>query len=158
MTPNVYYKKSYYQMPFNFFKKKQKEERNNECCNYYNNALMFGNSAYLGNSYAMKLSAFYRGVNVIADSIASLPIEIQQDHNGWKETLYKHPSFNVLSRKPNQLMDRYTFMKNIITDILLSGNGYAYIKRDMSGNVKELQYLPANGVTVMYNELTEDLW
>ena len=54
-------------------------------------------------------------------------------------------------------MTRYQFIKLLMIDVMLRGNGFAYIRRDEVGNAIELQYLRPDMVTINYNELTREL-
>lgn len=113
-------------------------------------ALMFGGGGTYSQDKAMLLSTVYRCVNLIADSVAQLPFEpYRVDSKGYKKKYQKHPSYHVLNCEPNQRMTRYTFIKLLISSMLLRGNGYAYIVRDEKGDVKELIYLPSEYVTIV---------
>ena len=46
-------------------------------------------------------------------------------------------------------MSRFTFMKALMVSVLLKGNGYAYIERDVKGNAVALHFIPADLVTVI---------
>lgn len=102
------------------------------------------------NELAMKLSAVYRAVNCISDSVAQLPLEVfKMDSNGFKIKDRKDPCFNLLNQKPNVRMTRYTFISLIIQSMLLRGNGFGYIKRDLSGTPQQLIYIPADYVSII---------
>lgn len=112
-------------------------------------SVSFGCSTYT-NEYAMKLSAVYRAVNCISDSVAQLPLEILKiDKNGYKLKDRKNPSFKVLNAKPNKRMTRYTFISLIIQSMLLKGNGFAYIVRDKEGVVEQLIFIPSDYVSII---------
>lgn len=111
--------------------------------------VQFGSSNY-NNDAAMKLSAVYRAVNCISDSIAQLPLEIFQiDSNGYKFKDRKHPSFNVLNAKPNKRMTRYTFISLIIQSMLLKGNAFALPVKNGKGDIEELIYIPSDYVSII---------
>jgi HK97 family phage portal protein len=106
-----------------WFNNKKKEERS-----FANNYLLYNN----GNSYttdkAMLLSAVYRCVEVISDSVAQLPLEPYKiDTQGYRIKFMTHPTYNLLCREPNPIMTRFTFIKTLVISTLLKGNGYAYI-------------------------------
>lgn len=113
-------------------------------------ALLFGGGGSYSQDKAMLLSTVYRCVNLISDSVAQLPFEPYRiDSKGYKKKYQKHPSYHVLNCEPNQRMTRYTFIKLLISSMLLRGNGYAYIVRDERGDVKEMIYLPFEYVTIV---------
>jgi len=79
----------------------------------------------------MLLSAVYRCVDIISDSVAQLPLEPYFiDKDGYKEKYKNHPTYRLLNREPNAKMSRFTLIKTLIVSVLLKGNGYIYIKRD----------------------------
>ena len=83
----------------------------------------------------MLLSAVYRYVDVISDSVAQLPLEpYYVDDEGFKTKFTKHPTYWLLNREPNDQMSRFTFIKTLVTSVLLTGNGYALINRDEKGD------------------------
>lgn len=143
-------------MNFNIFKRnKHKEER---ALTYYSDALNFNNYSSFSANYAMRLSAVYRAVELISDSIAMLPIFVQfEDSDGFKTRYTEHSANKLLNNQPNELMTRYQFIKLMMIDVMLRGNGFAYIRRDDIGNCIELVYLRPDTVTIDYNELTRDL-
>ena len=143
-------------MNFNIFKRnKHKEER---ALTYYSDALNFNNYSSFSANYAMRLSAVYRAVELISDSIAMLPVYVQfEDEDGFRTRYNEHSTNKLLNYQPNNLMTRYQFIKLLMIDVMLRGNGFAYIRRDEVGNAIELQYLRPDMVTINYNELTREL-
>lgn len=110
--------------------------------------LIFGKYAISMNK-EMTLSAVFRAVSLISNSIASLPIFVyktDEDDNKveWKDNTL----FPLLLRKPNQLQTRYDFMKSMVMDMLLKGNAYAIIHRNNLNKVTKIEYVPAAKVTI----------
>lgn len=100
---------------------------------------------------SMSLAAVYRCVNVISESVAQLPIDVfRVDDEGYKSAYRTHPAYNLLREYPNPDMTRFTFLKTLVSSVLLSGNGYAYIDRDDNGNALSLQYVPSGLVQIVY--------
>ena len=135
-----------------FNKKKKIEERSNSF-----DYLMYNSTGSYTESKALLLSTVYRCVEVISDSIAQLPLEPYKiDKNGYKIKYIEHPTYSLLNREPNNKMTRFTFIKTLIISMLLKGNGYAYIERDINGNAKALHYIPAELVTVIQPQTISD--
>lgn len=136
------------------FKRNKKIDNIEERGYHYHNfdnigALAFGESIYT-NEYAMKLSAVYRAVNCISDSIAQLPLEIYKiDRKGYKVKDRKNPVFNVLNAKPNARMTRYTFISLMVQSMLLKGNAFAYILRNEKGVVEQLIFIPSDYCSIV---------
>ncbi|KAA6333331.1 hypothetical protein EZS27_018244 [termite gut metagenome] len=133
------------------------QESNNNNSNF-SNGLLFGSLGGFSSNSAMRLSAVYRAVDLISDSIAMLPLETQiTDSNGYKSKFINHPTYSLLNKQPNKLQSRFTFIKLIIQNIVVNGNGFAYIVRDGEGNAIRLQYLRPENVIINYNELAGTL-
>lgn len=131
-----------------------KEERHIHGHSHYNpfdsiGALMFGTYDSFSSQRALNLSAVYRAVEVISSSVAQLPLYTYMiNKDGYKVKLTEHPLYNIINKRPNNRMTRYTMMKTLIQSILLRGNAYIYIKR--KGNeVKELVYIPSEYVSIV---------
>ncbi len=100
---------------------------------------------------AMTLAAVYRCVNVISESVAQLPLDtFKKDNEGYKSPYVRHPAYDLLREFPNPDMTRFTFLKTLVSSVLLNGNGYAYVDRDEYGNALSLQYIPSGLVSVVY--------
>lgn len=129
------------------FRKKtsQPETRSNESNAA---ALLFGNVNYK-QGQAMTLSAVYRCIDLISNTIAQMPVDIYKiDNDGYKSLATNHITYNVLHREPNALMSAYQFTKQLVTSALTDGNGYAYIIRNGNGDCIGLQWIPSEYVTV----------
>lgn len=116
---------------FNFWKKPEPIKQDERSYTPYGlNSLVYNSNSSYNNNKAMLLSTVYRCVDVIGDSVAQLPSEPYKiDEAGYKRKYLEHPTYYLLNREPNNQMSRFTFMKTLITSVLLSGNGYAYIER-----------------------------
>lgn len=115
-------------------------------------SLVFGKYA-IGNEREMTLSAVFRAVSLISNSLASLPIfTYKVDENDNKTEWKEHPLYNLLYRKPNNIQTRFDFIKSLVKDMLLRGNGYAIIHRNPNNQVVKLEYVPASKVTIQKYE------
>lgn len=131
----------------NLFKKEQRS-----CVNSFDSLLYNGNCSFQQNK-ALLLAAVYRCVEVISDSVAQLPLEpFYTDSNGYKSKFKTHPTYNILNKEPNPNMSRFTFIKTLVTSVLLTGNGYAFIERNKSGDCTALRFIPSEFVTIVDQE------
>ena len=135
---------------FNLFKKKEKPQLQERSYTPYGlNSLVYNTNSSYRNDKAMLLSTVYRCVDVISDSVAQLPLEpYKVDEKGYKRKYVEHPTYYLLNKEPNSNMSRFTFMKTLITSVLLNGNGYALIERDNKGNATKLKLIPSELVTI----------
>lgn len=97
---------------------------------------------------SMSLSSVFSCVEHISNSIAELPINVCTYQDSKKTILKSHPLYDMFE---SNVLTKYMLIKMMITDMLLYGDGYAYIKRDATGRCKELVYCPHGTVSVMYN-------
>ena len=97
----------------------------------------------------LRLSAVYRCVEVVSDSVAQLPLNLYLITNGGAVKYTTHPAYNIIGKEPSPTMSRYTLMKMLVSCMLLDGNGYAWIKRDKQGNASEIIALPPGTVTII---------
>ena len=137
---------------FDRFRRSQKPQIETEQRSAYEElgvglALNYNGYSTYKTTQSMTLAAVYRCVNVITNSVASLPVRLYvYDQDGYKKELNNDLSY-LLGKRPSSKMNSYTFYSLIVKDILMSGNGYALIIRDKSGNVTALQYVQAGLVT-----------
>lgn len=108
-----------------------------------------GNGGNYTQEKALLLSAVYRCVDVISNSVAALPFEpYRLDSQGYKTKYFSHYTYDILNLEPNKRMSRFTFLKTLVSSVLLNGNGYAYIERESNGKVRALHYIPAEMVVI----------
>ena len=114
--------------------------------NVWGLALNYNGFSTYKTSLALTLSAVYRCVEVITNGVASLPVKLYRvDGDGYKHELDNELSY-VLSKRPSEKMNSFTFYKLIVKDILMNGNAYALIRRE-NGKVTGLVYVPAGLVS-----------
>lgn len=132
------------------FRKEEREKKVPDYISSTSEALNFGS---LFNSYgAMNISSVYRAVELIADSVAILPIKIKENTKKSKAELENH-YLKVLFSDRYSNMSRYTLIKLLIQSVLLKGNGFAYIERAKDGTATSIQFLDSSDVQIHYNPL-----
>lgn len=99
------------------------------------------------------ISAFFGGVELISNSIANTPIYIKD-----KTTLEPQDNHPIINALKYGRMTKFNFIKQLVHDIYLAGNGIAYIRRDQNGDVKELIYCPPGTYTIFFNEMTREVF
>ncbi len=107
---------------------------------------------HLSKGEATSISAFFSGIQLISDTIASIPIHIKNIEDG---KILSHPidiAFN------ESLLSRFNLMKQVIFDLYMYGNGLIYIKRASDGTPISLIYCPNGSYSIMYNELKQELY
>lgn len=129
---------------------KKTEERSmfDEWTNPVYGTLSFSTFNSYTSSKALKLSTVYRCVNLLSDSIASLPLYPYKYKENWKY-IVEDNLYNVLNVQPNPLQGRYTFLKEMIVNMLMKGNAYILITRMKDGTVERLDILDSDDTEVI---------
>jgi HK97 family phage portal protein len=82
---------------------------------------------------ALQITTVYRCVRFIAESIASLPLEVWQLATGGREKAIDDDVYYLLATEPNPEMSAFTFKETWFGCCSLTGNGYAQIERNGIG-------------------------
>jgi phage portal protein BeeE len=91
-------------------------------------------------------------VNVILDSIAQLPVKTYIERDSYFYEYREHPIYNLLRGFPNRNTGRFVPVKNMVCDMLLHGNGYAFIElKHPSMRSKAIHYIPVQSVSIQYD-------
>ena len=98
---------------------------------------------------ALSQSAFFAAVNLISNSVAEMHWEVKS-----KQDSDIPVNFYVDHIFDNSLLSQFMMTKNMILDVLLHGNGFAYIERDKAGKPINLVYLPYGQCNIVYNKAT----
>lgn len=133
-----------------FFGLKDKEERDVTSVNF-SDALTFFN---LQNKYsAMNCSAFFGATELISNSVAMLPLKVLVKNKEGKNELENHPLNLIFSdRECDNLLSRFTLLKQIVQSVILRGDAFCYIQRASDGSVLGLRYLEASDVITYYSK------
>jgi HK97 family phage portal protein len=86
-------------------------------------------------SVAMTYSAVFRATQIIAGTIATLPLHILRDTGTTRVRERNHPLDRVLNVRANDEMDALTFRELMQGWILNWGNAYAEVQRTVGGHV-----------------------
>ena len=102
---------------------------------------------------ALTNSVIYRGVSILTDSVASIPLSIyRKDKKGFWKADEKNTLYNVLTRNANERQTVYELLEGIVFQMVMFGNAYILIKRNASSDVKELVLLYPH--TVYHNVIS----
>lgn len=98
---------------------------------------------------AMQMTAVYSCVRILSEAIAGLPLFVYKyGTDGNKEKYLDHPLWRVLHDEPNPEMTSFVFRETMMNHLLLSGNAYAQIIRNVRGEVIALYPLMPNRMRV----------
>lgn len=95
-----------------------------------------------GESFARKLSAVDRCIEILSDSMGKLPCFLMDGKTRQRPDL---PLLQLLNLRPNEAMGAFVHMKIVETSRLVTGNGYEWILRDeRTGRIRELIPVPGH--------------
>lgn len=118
----------------------------------WNNLLPGGLAGSVSPATAMRHAAVYRCVSLIAFSIAMLPLKTYKDlPSGDRETATQHWASYMLRKRPNTRMSRSVFWRQLAAQMLLRGNGIAWIERKGSGIPLNIWPIPFERVHISLN-------
>ena len=83
---------------------------------------------------AMRVSAVYGCVRLIAGAIAGLPKTVYERKEIGREKVEGHPLWWLLNRQPCPSFTAATFWEYVVTQVLLRGDAIAYIQRNRVGD------------------------
>ena len=98
---------------------------------------------------SLTVSAFYAGVNTLANSIGILPFIVQTSTDNERTPQLSHSAYNLLLIRPNKYMSAFTWKHVMTITMLLRGDSYSLINRDNNGNPSSIDYLDYEKVTVI---------
>lgn len=140
-------------MNFRFWKKEKRDGQQEEVSTITGVGLnLFKNAISAPN---MKLSSVFAAVEIISNSVAEIPIEIKTRKDNTTNIVAEHQLYHIFD---NCIQTKFIFMKMLIVDVLLYGNGFAYIERDNVGRPINLVYLTKDDVSIEYNSTARSLY
>jgi len=109
--------------------------------------------AYVSAESAMRVSAVYACVRVLADSVAMLPLRLYEDGGLTSRIAVGHPLDRLMNKRPNFLQTPFEFKRFLVGTLALRGN--AYVQKFMVGS-RNQQLIPLHPdrVTPKFDETT----
>src|SRR5699024_1716885 len=96
---------------------------------------------------AMRVSAVYGCVRLIAGAIASLPVHVYERVDGERRRI-DHDYWWLLNEQPIAAFSASAFWEFMVAQVLLRGDGLAYIRRNRAGMVTGLIPLQRGQVAI----------
>lgn len=98
---------------------------------------------------AIQISTVYACVRVLAETIASLPLNVyESDGRGGSRIAETHPLEYLLHDAPNEEMTSFIWREQMMTQILLRGNSYSQIVRSGKTAILSIYPLLSSNMTV----------
>ncbi len=93
-------------------------------------------------STALGLSPYYCGLNMIAGTVASLPLNVYKTDGARRDVWDKHPAHYLLHTEPNPEMTAMSFRQTAVVHAISRGNSYAEITWNARNDPAALWPLP----------------
>lgn len=100
---------------------------------------------------AMSVPAVNAAVSIIAESIASMPLNVFKRQGRDSNKIPEHPVHRLFHIAPNKYLDPFQFVEMLTVHLLLWGNAYAF-KNTVKGTLVELIPVHPGRVRVKQNE------
>ena len=139
----------------NLFRSRDKPQLNNPSgiSRYFFGGTTSGKS--VNERSAMQTTAVYACVRILAETIASLPLNLYVYVDDGKKRAREHPLYSILHDAPNPEMTSFIFRETLMSHLLLWGNAYAQIVRNGLGEVIGLYPLMPDKMSVSRDENKE---
>lgn len=109
-------------------------------------------------SDALRVSAVFACVNLISQTLASLPLFLYKHVDRGKVKAKRHKLYELLHSLPNKETTSFDFWFMYLVNLLLTGDAFAFKKRDGNGKIIELWNIPTGNVTIFRNKITNELY
>ncbi len=139
---------------FNFFKKENRSTENDVIADVLNGLSPLVNGKTITKQQAMSIPVVTKSVNWIASAISGLPIKMYKRTDKGYVEVYDDYRLPLLNNYSGNCMTANDLKKQLITDLLLDGNGYAYISK-LGNKIEKLSYIPTNKLT--YTESVDNI-
>lgn len=98
---------------------------------------------------AQKVSAWYRGRDILATVLAMLPFQVYEKlpNQGGSEVADAHPLYDVIHDKPNTWQDSFQWRRQAMYHLIDHGNAYNFIVPGPRGFADQLWPIPPELVT-----------
>lgn len=97
---------------------------------------------------ALSLSAYFRGIAIIAEDLAKISLVTYKRIPRGKERAPDHPVFSLLRRAPNENMSSMSFREAMTANAISWGGGFALIQRNGRGVPQRLDLIHPSRVRV----------
>lgn len=127
------------------------EVRSTDCTASDFEAVLTGKSyatATISKKDALNIPAVATAVDFIASTVASLPVKLYKRDGETVNEVEDDYRLKLLNDDTGDLLDAVQFKKALVTDMLLRGAGYAYIKK-RGNSIEGLYYVDESNVNVV---------
>lgn len=129
---------------FEWFRKKEERNNNEILADICDGMIQSGTT--ITRQQAMSIPVVTKSVTWIAGAIAALPVKMYRKTDSGYQEVYDDYRLPLLNDYSGNGMIANDLKRQLLTDLLLDGNGYAYISK--KGNkITKLSYIPTSRLT-----------
>ena len=108
-------------------------------------SLFFG----MSEQQALALSTVWACIRTISETLSTATTSVYAQTDSGKSKMHSAPVYELLSTNPNQYMGWTQLVELVMYQLLLSGNSFVHIQRNLSGQPISLIPLPLHAVKVL---------
>lgn len=97
---------------------------------------------------ALEVPAVWCAINFIANTIASLPLQVYKKSSEGRDTVETDPLYGILHDAPNEELTSFAWRKGMMVNTLLRGRGVSFVERNKAGRVMNIWPLDTDKVTI----------
>ncbi|WP_457578950.1 phage portal protein [Ensifer adhaerens] len=97
---------------------------------------------------ALEVPAVWCAINFIANTIASLPLQVYKKSSDGRDTVESDPLYGILHDAPNDELTSFMWRKGMMVNTLLRGRGVSFVERNKAGRVMNIWPLDTDKVTI----------
>lgn len=97
---------------------------------------------------ALEVPAVWCAINFIANTIASLPLQVFRKAEKGRDTVENDPLYGILHDAPNDELTSFMWRKGMMTNVLLRGRGVSFIERNKAGRIMNIWPLDTDKLTI----------
>lgn len=139
---------------FNWLKREKRSTENDVIADVLNGLSPLVNGKTISRKQAMSIPVVTKSANWIASAIASLPIKMYRRTDKGYIEIYDDYRLPLLNNYSGNCMTANDLKRQVIIDLLLEGNGYAYISK-LGNKIEKLSYIPTSKLT--YTESVDNI-
>lgn len=139
---------------FNWLKREKRANENDVIADVLNGLSPLVNGKTISRKQATSIPVVTKSANWIASAIASLPIKMYRRTDKGYIEIYDDYRLPLLNNYSGNCMTANDLKRQVIIDLLLEGNGYAYISK-LGNKIEKLSYIPTSKLT--YTESVDNI-
>lgn len=99
---------------------------------------------------------FWRGVNLLANGVAGLPLDVFRRDGEDRVVAGDHPAQKLIKRKASPILRSRKMIKTLMSHAILFGNGFAWVERD--ARLKPIGLWPLDPQNIIVRYMDDELW